>query len=199
MTQTIIWRRTIVGGNAAVNPTFQFNRVFKGLARIEAYKDVRFQQASAGGAHLTFACVNYNIGANVLMWTNGRTIYIPRSVNWGNWGAGMEGCVTHEVGHAFSYVGNRHGTDGIMRPELVDPLCNFTQNDFTNWFKVPDRGGVRPWQEPNRWRAVTSLLTHNSETDKPMHLTDCGCHGHPSLWRRFLHLIERHEEKQIDE
>jgi len=66
MTQTITFKLVIIGGNASVNPTFDFRQIFRGHARIEAYKNVRFVQVS-GSASLTYACVNYNIGANVLM------------------------------------------------------------------------------------------------------------------------------------
>lgn len=193
MPQVITWRRTIIGGNASVNPTFVWRYIITALDSIAAYKDVVFRQVTSGGANITFACVNYNTQRNALAWHNSGTIYIPSMVNWGTWYAGMFGMPRHEVGHRYSSVGNVHGTDGVMRASLSDPLGNFTPNDFTRWYLLPDRGGIRPWQEPNRWRTIASA----SETEMPQHLLGFTLCCHLSAWRKFMHIWEKHEVKPI--
>ena len=191
---TITWRRTIVGGNSSVNTTYVWRKVFDALNRVSTYKNVNFVQVT-GGAQLTIACVGYNIGNNVLMWTNGKTIYVPNTVNWGTWFDGMVGALVHELGHAYGSGSHNTNDAGIMRAALYDPAQNFTPGDFRNWYtQLPSRPGApAPWSEPNRWRttaAKTSGLT----------LTEQGyVFGHPSLFRRMLHMFEKHEVAKVDE
>jgi hypothetical protein len=160
--------------------------IFTALDHVAAYKDVRFVQVSSGGANLTFANIGYNIGTNVLMWTNGRTIYIPSTVNWGSWRAGMLGATKHEVGHAFGATAHNMNDAGLMRPSLVDPLQNWTKWDFYYWYnQLLNRSGIpMPWDEPNRWR--TFAVDHVEV--KPIQ----DGFGRPSLWRKIMHGMERY-------
>jgi hypothetical protein len=190
----ITWRRTIIGGNNAVNKTFQFNTVFKAFERVAAYKDVIWKQVESGGAQLTIACVGYNIGSNVLLWTNGKTIYVPANVNWGSWRIGMIGAMAHELGHAYGSTQHNTIDAGLMRAGLFDAGQNFTPGDFRGWFtQLPARRGIKnPWDEPNRWRAITM----DGAIGRPAHLEGYEF-GHPSLYRRFIHATESHKNAWV--
>jgi hypothetical protein len=194
----ITWRRTIIGGNNSVNPTYVWRKVFDALNRIAAYKNVTWIQSS-GGAQLTIACVNYNIGKNVLMWTNGKTIYVPRNVNWGNWLDGMVGAMAHELGHAYGSGGHNTQDAGLMRAGLYDPAQNFTPGDFRSWYtQLPGRPGApAPWSEPNRWRG-TAAVRSNVYAGPPRELIGAAF-GHPSIWQRFKHMFETHVDAPIEE
>lgn len=184
-----------MNGPSSIHTSFDVQQILQALNRIATYKDVIWQQRTSGGAEVTFARVNYNIGSNVLGWTNmgNGTIYIP-AINWGTWKAGQQGMVVHELGHRFGSGG--HGTDGIMRAVMVDPQCNFTRNDFQSWYRLPDKSGPRPWEEPNRWRMTTARAIENWPVDRPTQLAGYSF-GHPSLFRRFLHMFENHEVSAI--
>lgn len=194
----ITWRRTIVGGNSAVNSTYVWRKVLDALARVAAYKNVNWVQVASGGAQLTIACVGYNIGKNVLMWTNGKTIYVPNTVNWGQWYDGMVGAMTHELGHAYGSTGHNTQDAGLMRAGLYDPAQNFTPGDFRNWYtQLPARPGApSPWNEPNRWRSTASRF--DVYTGPPAELVGAGS-GHPSLWRKLMHKFETHVVAPIEE
>jgi hypothetical protein len=192
---TITWRRIIIGGNAAVSTSYDMRIIFTALEHVAAYKDVNFVQVVGGGANLTIANVGYNIGTNVLLWTNGRTIYIPKTVNWGTWRAGMLGAMKHELGHAFGSTSHNTYDAGLMRPALLDPLQNWSPYDFGYWYnQLPNKANmVKPWSEPNKWRTFSNEV--------PTRLTDelstVYTFGKPSIWRKLMHVMERYVVEPI--
>jgi hypothetical protein len=170
----ITWNLQIESG--ASNPSFNSRMIFQAFARIERYWNVRFVQVSRSPM-LRFVLTRQRRDPSWSAWTSGRSIYIPSTYRFAN-DYVTTAVLVHEIGHAFGSV--QHAPPGnVMGAMIVDPFLQFTEYDSRFWFKFQWRSGLRPWQEPNKWRPMRV----GDVVESPMQDVHFGCDVNPvSQW-----------------
>jgi hypothetical protein len=152
--RVITWSLASLYKNGAYNSTFRFDMIQPALDHMARYWQLAFPRVTRG-ARLSIIQANTSKNPTWAAWTNGNTIYISPTFNFGRNARICAKVILHEFAHAAGGGSHSSNSDALMAPNGGNSE-GWIEDDL-RWLRAYKlRGGMPPRGSLNEFRSVAS-------------------------------------------
>ena len=161
----ITWSLATLYKNGAYNSTFRFDMIQPAFDHMARYWQLVFKRVTRG-ARLSIIQANTSKNPTWAAWTNGNTIYISPTFNFGRNARICAKVILHEFAHAAGGGSHSSNPDALMAPD--GGRGNGWIEDDLRWLRAYKlRGGMPPRGSLNEFNQVAFVPDMQSEEDLP--------------------------------